>query len=208
MIFGNMNMNEKARSVSKEQQRKEELSAYEKLVELMREQLEKSSATMDAGRLTGTIDHAARDLRALGEHSMDAISTAAETARKDLASTAEHAKPLWETLQHNANDARESMARAGAQLWAQLASGTRGQGAAWRDLTGSVLETFFDEVSSWSGKLAGKLEESITYHTGQMSFGGAFKCSSCKEVIHLRKPGHLPPCPKCHKTAYRRTVIG
>jgi len=37
-----------------------------------------------------------------------------------------------------------------------------------------------------------------------MTYGGAFRCVSCDTHMRLKKPGHLPPCPKCHKTAFFR----
>ena len=47
--------------------------------------------------------------------------------------------------------------------------------------------------------------ERPSYKTGEVVAPGAFVCLKCGEEIHLHKAGHLPPCPKCAATGYRRT---
>jgi predicted RNA-binding Zn-ribbon protein involved in translation (DUF1610 family) len=42
------------------------------------------------------------------------------------------------------------------------------------------------------------------WHTGEVVGIGTFECKSCGEVIHFHKPGHMPPCPKCRSSKYRR----
>ena len=41
-------------------------------------------------------------------------------------------------------------------------------------------------------------------HAGEITAFGTLQCKSCGEVIHLRGPGRIPPCPRCHGTTYRR----
>jgi len=33
---------------------------------------------------------------------------------------------------------------------------------------------------------------------------GTFECLNCGERVHLHKAGHIPPCPKCHHTEFKR----
>ena len=42
------------------------------------------------------------------------------------------------------------------------------------------------------------------YKTGEITGPGALVCDGCGEVLHFHKAGHIPPCPKCHKTLYHR----
>lgn len=42
------------------------------------------------------------------------------------------------------------------------------------------------------------------WHTGEIAGIGTLQCKSCGEVMHFEKTGHIPPCPKCHGTKYRR----
>jgi len=42
------------------------------------------------------------------------------------------------------------------------------------------------------------------WHTGEVTSIGTLSCQSCGEMIHFNRIGHIPPCPKCHATLYRR----
>ncbi len=42
------------------------------------------------------------------------------------------------------------------------------------------------------------------WHTGEITGPGTLVCKECGEEIHFHKTGHIPPCPKCHATVYRR----
>lgn len=42
------------------------------------------------------------------------------------------------------------------------------------------------------------------WHTGEITGPGTLVCSACGEEIHFHKTGHIPPCPKCHATVYKR----
>lgn len=48
--------------------------------------------------------------------------------------------------------------------------------------------------------------EQAPYRTGEVVAPGTFVCLQCGERIHLHKPGHLPPCPKCAATEFRRVT--
>ncbi|MCK4675782.1 MAG: zinc ribbon-containing protein [Gammaproteobacteria bacterium] len=45
------------------------------------------------------------------------------------------------------------------------------------------------------------------YHTGEIAGPGTLICDDCGEKLHFHKAGHIPPCPKCHKTEFRRIQI-
>lgn len=42
------------------------------------------------------------------------------------------------------------------------------------------------------------------WHTGEIVSMGVLQCTECGEQLHFERPGHIPPCPKCHKTVFRR----
>lgn len=48
--------------------------------------------------------------------------------------------------------------------------------------------------------------ESMEYKTGEIAGPGTLVCTTCGEHIHFKKPGHIPPCPKCAATSYKRVV--
>jgi len=45
------------------------------------------------------------------------------------------------------------------------------------------------------------------YHTGEIAGPGTLICDECGEKLHFHKAGHIPPCPKCHKTDFHRIQI-
>jgi hypothetical protein len=49
-----------------------------------------------------------------------------------------------------------------------------------------------------------ELAASLLYKTGEVTGPGALVCDGCGEILHFHKAGHIPPCPRCHKTSYHR----
>ena len=45
------------------------------------------------------------------------------------------------------------------------------------------------------------------YHTGEITGPGSLICEACGEKIHFTTTGHIPPCPKCKKTRFKRAEI-
>jgi len=186
------------------EQAKRELSAYEKLMRQTRQHMDKLTSAVDADGLRKIIDKAAIEMKDIGEHSRDAVTKASEAFKKDLATTAEHVKPAMETLGRNTTQALSSIHHTGGQVWTHLAKGTGGAVEAWRDWSANLTSDFFKGVSAWSAKLGQHLDDSLVYHTGDMTYGGKFKCQSCGAELMIDKPGHLPACGDCAKTEFRR----
>jgi Zn finger protein HypA/HybF involved in hydrogenase expression len=42
------------------------------------------------------------------------------------------------------------------------------------------------------------------WHSGEVVSIGTLQCKSCGEVLHFHHTSHIPPCPKCHGTSFRR----
>ena len=42
------------------------------------------------------------------------------------------------------------------------------------------------------------------WHTGEITSIGTLRCRACGELVHFERTGRIPPCPKCHATAYER----
>lgn len=42
------------------------------------------------------------------------------------------------------------------------------------------------------------------WHTGEIVGIGALICTECGEELHFHKTGHIPPCPKCHGSVFKR----
>ncbi len=50
--------------------------------------------------------------------------------------------------------------------------------------------------------------EAAGWHTGEITGPGVLVCDSCGEELHFHKPGHIPPCPRCHGTSFHRQRAG
>ncbi|TNC80391.1 MAG: hypothetical protein C9356_14125 [Oleiphilus sp.] len=56
----------------------------------------------------------------------------------------------------------------------------------------------FDRLAEWADK-------EVEVHTGEVTGPATLQCSACKSDLHFKESGRVPPCPKCHKTEFRRT---
>lgn len=197
-------MNSETHNTEDTDRRDEELSAYEKIFKDVQDQLEALKNTVDTEALNDIIDKSAEDLKKIESHSLDVIIKASDALKKDLASSAEHVKPMMEALQTDASQALDTLHKAGAQVWTQLAKQAGSSMEQWREWTGGTFEAFLHHLSEASNKLSDEIGRTLTYHTGEMTHGGTFRCLDCETHLTLKQPGHLPPCPKCHKTDFRR----
>ena len=50
-------------------------------------------------------------------------------------------------------------------------------------------------------KTAAKVSD---WHTGEIRGIGTLKCDNCGQLMHFDKTSRIPPCPKCHKTLFKR----
>lgn len=61
-----------------------------------------------------------------------------------------------------------------------------------------------DQTSRAINEIAERAREASTYRTGEISAPGRLECLGCGEVLHFDRTGHIPPCPKCQGTGFRR----
>ena len=52
--------------------------------------------------------------------------------------------------------------------------------------------------------LAERARQVGVWHTGEITNIGILYCQKCDEVLHFKKPGHIPPCPKCKGTVFKK----
>lgn len=95
-------------------------------------------------------------------------------------------------LKENADKAKEAVKKAVEPQ--RLAAGA--QSAFSRILT-SAAETLTE--------LAERSEKSLEYKTGEITSPGTLTCKDCEAEMHMTKTSRIPPCPKCHKTIFRKS---
>jgi hypothetical protein len=52
--------------------------------------------------------------------------------------------------------------------------------------------------------LADRARQVGVWRTGEITNVGVLYCQKCDEVLHFKKPGHIPPCPKCKGTEFKK----
>lgn len=137
------------------------------------------------------------DLLGEGKKTFD---EALKKAKEELASAGdfsrEQADKLGEyvrrDLKENAYKAKEAVKKAVEPQ--RLAAGVQ---SAFSRILASTAETLTE--------LAAKSEKSLEYKTGEVTSPGTLTCKNCDAEMHMTKTTRIPPCPKCHKTIFRKS---
>lgn len=124
------------------------------------------------------LKRAKEELAAAGDFSREQADRLGEYVRRDL--------------RDNADKARDAVKKAVEPQ--RLAAGV--QSAFARILT-SAAETLTE--------LAERSEKSLEYRTGEITSPGTLTCKECEAEMHMTKTTRIPPCPKCHKTIFRKS---
>lgn len=174
-------MTDERKPTDTDTQRNEELHVYERLREETRKFLTEVHDHVNAETIREAVEKANNRLKEAGGYTAEALARAGATLKKDLASTAERLGPKWEAFSEKSAD-----------LF-----------SVWRDRGSLFLGEASAGVGTWLQNLGQKLEHQA-YQTGEMTYGGTFRCSACGEHTVLPRAGHLPPCHKCSNTGFRR----
>ncbi len=70
-----------------------------------------------------------------------------------------------------------------------------------------LLEMFAsvaDKTRLELAQLAENAWQASHYKTGEITGPGTLVCLGCGKALHFHKAGHIPPCPKCHGSTYKR----
>lgn len=131
-----------------------------------------------------------------------ALEEARETAWKLGELSEEEAEKISDYILRDLRDAAE-----------YIAEGERGL-ADWLRLDllyleDKAMETFshmVDQTRLELDRLALNAALYGEWHTGEITAPGTLECKQCGELLHFHKTAHIPPCPKCHGTRFRRRL--
>ena len=138
------------------------------------------------------------------EHSGPVIKEALKEAREKASEvselTTEEIDKLSSYIEKDLTEAADFMQQQEKEL------------ADWLRLDILLIEKYLlEKFSSLADKTRIELEQwSIDadeygeWHTGEIISMGVLRCEACGEELHFKKPGHIPPCPKCHATVFKR----
>ncbi len=155
------------------------VDTYEKIAERARQIFSESSEKTLAS-LEAAIEKAREGLVKAGEVSQSESHRVKEYLRRDLEQGAKYFDSFKEQAGEKLQPGR---VRAG-----------------FLDLTSTLAHSashLFDRLAEWADSTA-------SFQTGQLTAPGTLKCRNCDKEMNFKKTGHIPPCPKCKKTDFRR----
>jgi hypothetical protein len=146
--------------------------------------LERARSVMaEAGKgVAHGIDAAMEMATELGELTREEAEQVSDYVRRDLHDAAdfinESGSELGDWLRFDLEVVEQSL----ADMFAQMVDHTK--------LELDKLEQRANAIGEW--------------HTGEIVGIGTLECKGCGEHLHFHHTGHIPPCPKCRGTKYRR----
>lgn len=134
----------------------------------------------------------------------ESLSAARDRAVELEELTREEAERVSRYVERDLHDAASFIAETGQEFrdWASFD---------WRLIQNRMLEMFAgmaDQTGEALRGFADQAREASLYHTGEITAPGILECMACGETLHFEKTGHIPPCPKCQATTYRRRTKG
>lgn len=70
------------------------------------------------------------------------------------------------------------------------------------DLMASVADQTRLELAQWAQQGG----QAVRYRSGEITGPGTLECIACGERLRYGKTGHIPPCPKCCASEFRRVI--
>lgn len=153
---------------------------YDKLAKRFRElYLQGSERGREA--MNAALDKAHKQMESLEEFTEEQGKELKKFMARDLEQTLADAQKLGNEAMDRFNPAR-------------LGAGALASMAEALELTSRALHTMSD-----------KARQSLSYKTGEITSAGTLTCQACGAKVHLKKTGHVPPCPKCTGTVFSKS---
>ncbi len=150
---------------------------------------------------------------------MERLHSAVETAEKltiptideNLKNAQEKAIELGELTHDEAQKVSNYLKRDLHDISCYLEQ-TQDEFSQWLDFESTLIES---KVGEWLSLVANKttLEwnklnidaiKAQLYHSGEVTGPGTLECIACEQTLNFKKTAHIPPCPSCHKTEFKR----
>lgn len=154
----------------------QDVGLYERLATRTAELAESGRQTLDEA-----LKKSREELAGAGDYSREKIDKVAGFVRRDLAALGQNAGKTGDTLRKAVDPKRVAF---GAQ---------------------SAFSRIMGSAAGLLGELAQKTEKNLEIKTGEVTSFGTLTCKDCGAEMRIKKTGRIPPCPKCHKTVFRRS---
>jgi len=150
-------------------------------------------------RVSHTIEQA-------GESTIPNLKHNIEQAREKAIELGELSREEAEKVAGYIERDMEEVAHYMGETGEQLADWWQFESSLIEDRLLDAFSSVADQTSLQLAKLAQQAREASTYHTGEITGPGTLICTKCGEELHFHKAGHIPPCPKCRHTEYKRVL--
>lgn len=132
------------------------------------------------------------------------VDKARETAVELGELTREEAEKIGAWLKRDLQDAGHYLSETGHELgdWLRFDLGLI------EDRLVDLLTGLADKTALEWMQLDEQFRETVEYRSGEVTGPGTLICKSCGQAIHFHDTAHIPPCPKCHSSQFRRPMIG
>jgi len=178
-----MNTSDNAKTAATEAEQNEALGRHEALYDRFAERTrELFEASQEKGKeaMDKATEIAREQFTAAGEFSADQGEAFKNYMRRDLAQTEADMRSLGQEAAERLNPAR-------------LGAGALSSMARLLQATGSALQN-----------LSHKAEGALRFNTGEITAAGTLTCTNCGQKVQLKHSAHIPPCPSCHGTEFRK----
>jgi hypothetical protein len=162
-------------------QQKKEQAAYERLRAEVQKLLADAKDSLSADTIRHALEQARAQMRLAGDYTVDTLDKAMAGIEKEMLGAA-----------HRVGARLENLSERGADVF-----------SIWRDRSAQFLAHAATAVGDWvreAGERVGRLE----YRTGDIASAGTLECTACGQRVELDTPAHVPVCPQCRKTVFRR----
>ncbi|AFT67699.1 MAG: Zn finger protein HypA/HybF involved in hydrogenase expression [Cycloclasticus pugetii] len=157
------------------------LQAYDKMMQRLHDTVERAEK-IAIPTLSENLKHAQEKAVELGELTKEEASKVADYLKRDL----EDASAYLQTTKKEFSD--------------------------WLSFESNLIE---GKIGDWTHSVVDKAKlewenlnldtiKGTLYHSGELTGPGTLECTQCKQTLNFKKTGHIPPCPTCHKTEFKR----
>jgi vacuolar-type H+-ATPase subunit H len=162
----------------------------------------------------------------LNQKLVDAYNKMLERLHTAMEEVGQHARPSFHEQLKQATEKASELGELGREEAEEIAGYLKrdiDDAAQWLADNGDELKDWlrfdieqvesrlFEAMSSVADKTRLELKEIEEraglvheWKTGEISGIGTLVCESCGELLHFHTSGHIPPCPKCHGTLFKR----
>jgi len=154
----------------------DDVHLYQKLADRAAELLQEGRKTIDEA-----LKKASDEIASGGEYTREQAEKAGVYLRRDLSEVGRKLKQSRDTVIAAAEPHR-------------LAAGVQ-----------SGLSKLLNAAAEFLGDIADRSEKVLEFHTGEVTSPGTLTCKDCGKELRLKSTVRIPPCPSCHKTAFRKS---